>query len=248
MVRAMCLLIVLRGRFAAHPVVVVSNRDERTDRPASPPGLWVGQRHRVLSPRDRRAGGTWMGINDRGMFAGLTNQKDVPVPPGATSRGVLPHLALDQDDMDAAVAAVTAAVRTAPFAGFQLVLCDGRRTVVLRHDGAHAQPTEWPDDVLVVSNEHAPGALQLAGLDAASEPRPTARAQLEALRPLLLDRGGDGRHAVLKRGDGYGTVSSSLVAVPAVDPQTLVWLYAAGAPDVAAYRDYGNLGRRLLPE
>ena len=69
----MCLLIVVRGRFAGHPIVVAGNRDERRDRKASPPGLWVGERRRVLSPRDRVAGGTWLGVNDLGAFAGLTN-------------------------------------------------------------------------------------------------------------------------------------------------------------------------------
>jgi len=51
-----------------------------------------------------------------------------------------------------------------------------------------------------------------------------------------------------QRGDGYGTVSSSLIAVPAQDPLALVWRYAAGPPDVTDYKNYGNLGRRLLAD
>jgi hypothetical protein len=39
-----------------------------------------------------------------------------------------------------------------------------------------------------------------------------------------------------------------LLAVPAGDPGQLVWRYAAGPPDVTEFRNYGNLGRRLLPE
>jgi hypothetical protein len=244
----MCLLIVLRGRFASHPIVVASNRDERTDRKASPPGLFVGHRHRMISPRDRQAGGTWLAVNDRGLFAGLTNIADVPAPAGATSRGELPHLALDEDDLAAAVAAVTAAAQKRAFAGFQLVLCDGARTVLLRHARHGLQRTDWPEPLLVASNEHAPGSLVLPGLDAALAHAASPAQLVDRLRPLLRDRGGPGRHAVLKRGDGYGTVSSALIAVPARDPAALVWLHAPGPPDVTEYRDYGNLGRRLLPE
>ena len=59
----MCILILLRGLHREHPIVVGGNRDERTDRKAAPPGLWVGEHHRVLSPRDRVAGGTWLAID-----------------------------------------------------------------------------------------------------------------------------------------------------------------------------------------
>lgn len=244
----MCLLIVLRGRFASHPVLVAGNRDERTDRKAAPPGLWVGHRHRAISPRDRVTDGTWLAVGDQGLFAGLTNVSAAPVPVGARSRGALPHLAVDADDLDCALDDVATAVAGAPFAGFQLVVCDGRRTVVLRHEHGRLSRIDWADELLVVSNEHAPGELRLAGLPAAVAAAASPAEQLEALRPLLLDAGGDGRHPVLKRGDGYGTVSSSLIAVPAGDPQQLQWRYAAGPPDRNEYRNYGNLGRRLIAD
>ena len=244
----MCLLIVLRGRFPSHPILVAGNRDERTERRSSPPGLWVGHRHRVISPRDRLAGGTWLGVNDRGMFAGITNVAGEAPRPGTSSRGELPHVALDEDDLDAGAAAVAAAVAGRDFLGFQLALCDGERTLVLRHAAGALTRIEWPDPVLALSNLHAPGKLSLLGLAAALLPAQNAVDQLERLRPLLLDRGGDGRHPVLKRGPGYGTVSSSLIAVPAGDGSDLVWRYTAGPPDVAEYRNYGNLGRRLAPD
>ncbi|MEQ1634545.1 MAG: NRDE family protein [Planctomycetota bacterium] len=242
----MCLLIVLRGMFATHPVLVASNRDERIDRKASPPGLWVGGRERVLSPRDREKGGTWIGVNARGTFAGLTNVQGVPVPMGATTRGVLPHVALERSDLDAGIEAVREIVGAQPFGGFQLVLADAHRTVVLRHDTKGLATIEWSDEVLVVTNEHAPGQLRLPDMNEALVRRATPEAQLQALRPLLLDRGGEGRHPVLKRAQGYGTVSSSLLAVPANDPMQLQWWFAAGAPDVVEYRNYGNLARRLF--
>jgi hypothetical protein len=244
----MCILIVLRGFHGDFPIVVAGNRDERTDRPAAPPGLWVGQRSRVLSPRDRRAGGTWIAIDHRGWFAGITNVAGEAPVPGAPSRGHLPHLALDQPGLDAAVTEVSARVAEERHSAFQLVVCDGRRTVVLRHAAGRLDVVDWTSPVLVVTNEHAPGALEPRGLPSAVGSSLDVERRLDALQELLRDRGGDGHHPVCKRGDGYGTVSSSLLAVPAADPQRLVWRYAAGPPDVTGYRDYGNLGRRLLSE
>jgi len=244
----MCILIVLRGLHREHPIVVGANRDERTDRKAAPPGLWIGKQSRMLSPRDREAGGTWLAVNDRGWFAGITNVAGVPKVPDAPSRGHLPHLALDQADLDTAVAAVRRLVAEHPHSGFQLVLCDGTRTLVLRNDRGELRVIDWADPVLVVTNEHAPGEFVPRLLSAVLAPQPDAAQRLETLRPLLADRGGHGHHAVCKRGDGYGTVSSSLLAVPASDPERLVWRYAPGPPDATAYRNYGNLGRLLRPQ
>lgn len=244
----MCLLIVLRGFHEDYPVLVASNRDEYLARKASPPGLWVGERRRVISPRDRKAGGTWIGVNDRGMFAGITNVAGTATKEGAPSRGHLPHLALDRDDLDAGVAAVRSEVEGGGYNAFQLVLCDGARTVVLRHADGGLEELEWEDPVLVVSNEHAPGKLAVLGLDRALGPVRDAAHRLGLLRPLLVDRGGMGRHAILKKGGDYGTTSSSLIAVPREDPRDLIWRYAPGPPDEVDYRSYGNLGRRLVEE
>lgn len=244
----MCLLIVLRGMHRSHPVVVGGNRDERIDRKAAPPGLWVGERHRLLSPRDRVAGGTWLAIDERGRFAGITNFAGAPEVEAALSRGHLPHLALDHDDLDAAADFVVRRVAAAPHSGFQLVLCDGDRTLVLQNDGHGTRRIDWADPVLLITNEHGPGELTPRGLAAAIAPQPTVALQLDALRPLLADRGDAVHYPICKRGEHYGTVSSSLIAAPAVDPLALQWRYAAGPPDTTPYRNYGNLGRRLRAE
>ncbi len=180
------------------------------------------------------------------MFAGLTNWSRTPIPAGAATRGDLPHLAIDAGSIAGAEAAVASAMAQSAFGGFQLVLADREQIVVLRHRGAGLERVDWPDELLVVTNEHGPGELQLHGIAGACEPRATPEEQLDAMRPLLLDDGQGVRHPVLKRGASYGTVSSSLIAVPSEDPLQLHWRYAAGRPDETDYMSYGNLGRRLL--
>ncbi len=244
----MCLLITLAGLDPAHPVVVASNRDERRDRPAMPPGLWVGERHRALSPRDKRAGGTWLAVGDNGLFAGLTNLAGVPVRDDARSRGDLPHLAVDSGSVDAAVEVVRAAVGRDPFNGFQLLVTDGARVRVLAHaEGRIDEASFGAGSVVVISNEHRVGALAIPGLDAAAEPGLDLEERFARLAPLLLDQGERSGHRILKDGGEYGTVSSSLVGVPTAGlMRGLVWRYAAGQPDQVPYRNYGNLARRLF--
>lgn len=240
----MCLLIVLQGLDPAFPVLVAANRDEARDRPSAPPGLWQGARRRVLCPRDRRAGGTWLGVNDRGVFAGITNAAG-GVRPGAPSRGLLPLRALEEDSARAAAQAVAA--HAAPYAPFQLVLADGDELFVVAHRDGVTTTTPVPGGLAILSNEHALGELALPGVDAARAAGLDARARLLALESLLLDEGGPGRHRILKRGGAYGTVSSSTVAVPRGDARQLIWRYAPGPPDAVDYSEYGNLGRRLAP-
>lgn len=244
----MCLLILLRGFHRDYPLLCASNRDERTDRPAAPPGLYVGHRHRLLAPRDRTAGGTWLAVDQHGRLAGLTNLAGTPAVANAPSRGLLPLLALDEPDLDAAMAAVAARVQSQPHAGFQLVLADAERMLVMRHAGGQCTVREWQDAVLVLGNEHGPGELQPRHLPLALAAHGTAEQRLAACLPMLRDPGGDGHHAICKRGDGYGTVASSLVALPAASMAGLRWHYAPGPPDTTTFRSYGNLGRRLLPE
>jgi hypothetical protein len=242
----MCLLITLTGVDPEFPILVAGNRDELRARKSAPPGLFVGARHRILSPRDRVAGGTWIGVNEAGLFAGLTNLAGVPRREGTTSRGSLPHLALDQDGIDAAVEAVRESVSARRFDGFQLLLSDGRGARVLAQAGGVIDERRFDGGAVVISNEHRVGQLVLPGLEAAAAPGLGVEERLERLRSLLLDTGERSGHRILKRGGEYGTVSSSLIAVHRGDPDGLIWRFAPGPPDETGYRSYGNLSRRLI--
>jgi len=69
----MCTLIVLHRCVPGRPLVVAANRDEFLDRPAAGPALRMRDSGPILAPLDLEAGGTWLGLNGRGVFAGLTN-------------------------------------------------------------------------------------------------------------------------------------------------------------------------------
>ena len=84
----MCTLIAAFRVFPRWPLVIAANRDEHLDRASSPPRIWPGNR-RFIAPRDDVAGGTWLGLNELGLFVGVTNRFGVPRDERRESRGKL---------------------------------------------------------------------------------------------------------------------------------------------------------------
>ncbi len=87
----MCLLVVASQLLPAEPLLVGANRDEILERPSTSMAVLAAAGPRILGGRDEQSGGTWLALNEHGVFAGLTNQplgdaKD----PTKRSRGELP--------------------------------------------------------------------------------------------------------------------------------------------------------------
>jgi uncharacterized protein with NRDE domain len=85
----MCLLTFAYNAHPDYPLVFAGNRDEFYERPTDPAAFWEDAPH-VLAGRDRKAGGTWMGVARTGHWGVVTN---VRAPgtyrPEARSRGAL---------------------------------------------------------------------------------------------------------------------------------------------------------------
>ena len=118
----MCTLTLAWQAFPDAPVVVAANRDEAVDRPSRPPA-YVETDPTVFAPLDERAGGTWMGVNDRGVFVGITNRW-VEGLAGERSRGRLVRDCLRAGSAAAAARVAERAVREDEYAGFNLVVAD----------------------------------------------------------------------------------------------------------------------------
>ena len=87
----MCLIAFAIGAHPRWPLLIAANRDEHFDRPTLPLHRWrspAGQT--IVSGRDERAGGTWLGMNLTGRIAMLTNVREPRMAPGVRSRGDLP--------------------------------------------------------------------------------------------------------------------------------------------------------------
>jgi uncharacterized protein with NRDE domain len=86
----MCVIAIGWRAFADAPVVIWSNRDELVSRPTAPLARWSEQPE-IVAGRDLREGGTWLGVQNNGRFAAITNFRDPSERvEGARSRGALP--------------------------------------------------------------------------------------------------------------------------------------------------------------
>lgn len=87
----MCLIAFALDPQAGCPLLLASNRDEAFDRPTLPLQRWVSPNGQTLiSGRDGRAGGTWLGLGERGRVAWLTNVRENDRRAAPRSRGELP--------------------------------------------------------------------------------------------------------------------------------------------------------------
>ena len=131
----MCTLVLSRRPGTAWPLVLAANRDELADRPARPPGRHWPERPEVVAGLDLQAGGSWLGINDHGVVAGVLNRPGTLGPAaGKRSRGELVLEALDHADAAAAAHALSDLDPDA-YRPFNLVIADNRDAFWLRHAG-----------------------------------------------------------------------------------------------------------------
>jgi uncharacterized protein with NRDE domain len=210
--------------FPDTPVAVAANRDERPDRPSEPPGV-LETDPRVVAPRDAEAGGTWIGYNEHGLFVGITNRWTDADLAGDRSRGLLVREALRRQSAEAAGRFVERQVRTHEYEGFNLVLADATAalyyewggTVGVRQlepgvhvavnvgaDGGYVIPAAWPE----AGERQAQNAASVQEA-LAVEPGETATSWLDRAADVL----GDHEYGVCVHGDGFGTQSSSLIAL-----------------------------------
>ena len=84
----MCILFVAIKAHPEYPLIVCANRDEFHHRPTAPAYRWTTS-PAIYAGQDKQAGGTWLGINEQGQFAGLTNIRGIEQQDGVRSRGEL---------------------------------------------------------------------------------------------------------------------------------------------------------------
>lgn len=135
----MCLLVIAFGVDRDHPLIVAGNRDEFHARPASPASWWQDAPD-MLGGRDLRAGGTWLALHRRGRFAAVTNYRDaVPADPSLHSRG---HLVTGYLQNDLEPLAYVQTVDPDAYAGFNLLVSDGKTLAYLGNRGGRARELE----------------------------------------------------------------------------------------------------------
>lgn len=86
----MCLIVFAWDTHPKYQLVLAANRDEFYERPTASAGYWEDH-PQILGGRDLKAGGSWMTVSQQGMFAAVTNYRDLAnIKENAVSRGALP--------------------------------------------------------------------------------------------------------------------------------------------------------------
>ncbi len=145
----MCTLVVAARVIPGFPLVVVANRDEQRDRASSPPLAWPGTPS-FIAPRDDVAGGTWLGLNEAGVFVAITNRFLGPRDASRTSRGALVVEALRKTSARA-IHESMGALDPGQYNGFHLVYADGRDVLATISDGAELAQLSLGDGVAIVT-------------------------------------------------------------------------------------------------
>jgi uncharacterized protein with NRDE domain len=246
----MCTLAIYFRAFGDYPVIVAANRDEYLDRAALPPTT-LGERPRIIGGKDLRAQGTWLGINEHGLVAGLLNRRIADSGPNddkLRSRGLLCLDALQHSSAEEA-AGYLARQRARDYNAFNLLMASREAAFVAYNRGGEIEIVKLTPGMHLLTNADvndfecpriSRSYSRFAELgqreDFARDPvaRRGELAHLLADHSTQLDaRTGRPNSLCLHLGE-YGTRSSSLIFMRR-DSKAVEHFFAAGPPCTTAY-------------
>jgi uncharacterized protein with NRDE domain len=241
----MCLLALFFRVVEDAPLVVGANREEIYSRGGEPPRLFDGP-CRFVAGVDPVGGGTWLGVNEHGVVAAVTNRPKSQLPAQPRSRGLLTRDLLGCGDAAAALDLASRELGQNRYAGCNVLCADRDRAFVI-HAGDWLRVRPLPPGLHVLTSHdvndgtdrrlgHALGWLGQRDYAVSSE-------CVRALQELCAQPG-NGDPPMCLQGDQGGTVSSSIVALRPTLVQSGYW-HAQGPPDRTHYADYSHLLKAL---
>ena len=244
----MCVMAILYQSASDAPILVASNREEYYDRPSQPPRIQSGK-PRVICGIDRKAGGTWLGVNQYGLFATVMNRPRSAAPPEPRSRGLLCRELLNHRTAKEAAEHAARELKSGKYAGANYVTADARSAAVIYGGekvevvplvpGLHIFSGGTMDDYDDSRQQFIRRLLTLHKLDSA------VTFLAVASRSFSREPDASGRRGVVIKRPDYGTVSSTLLSLP-TRTQNAVYQYAPGPPCDHAYDDLSALLRQVL--
>jgi uncharacterized protein with NRDE domain len=244
----MCTLAVAFRASPQFPLIVAANRDERLDRPATGPFVWSSA-PRFVAPRDERAGGSWLGLSERGLFVAITNRAFAPNDPQRRSRGALVVDALGGDDA-VRLGAHLKALDPRAYNAFHLLHADREAAFLTFSDGETLTQTRLGPGLHVVTEQSpaSEGSVRARRILErwAAEVDPAAPST-EALASILSEHGPippDGT-CVHVPTFNYGTRSSAILLMDEhLSASRFLW--AEGPPCTTPFVDRSELLRELF--
>lgn len=239
----MCTLMLAWRATPRTRLAVSANRNEFIDRPATGPRVVPGD-PTIWAPRDEKEGGTWLGVNARGLFVCLTNRRHATVDAARTSRGQLVREALAAGS----ASALRAQLEFLPgdrHNGFHLAWADPHEAWLAIGDGKTVRLVSLAPGIHLVTERSfgaGEGLREAVALESFTRMFERGEPSLDDLREPMLAHGPREEplesacvHAEIF---GYGTRSSLQLIVPVGGRVRAAW--TEGQPCREQWRDVSD--------
>jgi hypothetical protein len=230
------------------PILVAANRDERFDRPVATPSIQSGK-PRILASIDQETGGTYLGVNQNGMFIGAIPRRKYSVPYAPRSRSALCRELLRTGSARQAVDLALEELQSSQYDGVNYVIADSECGWVV-HAGNDIDVVELERGLSIIGDrdvndprdERVNMAKRLLTLQMLDSP---VKFLAVASKVFARSPNDPGRPSMVTRDDLMGTVSSTLISL-GKKPRDAIYQYSNGAPDKAKFEDYSPMLRDIL--
>lgn len=244
----MCILAIHYKTVPDAPVLVAHNREERFDRPTQAPKIQSGK-PRTICGIDRKAGGTWLGVNQYGLLVVAANCLKTNVPTEPRSRGLLCRELLGMADAREAVQHAVAELVSGAYAGVNYLCVDAQFGAIV-YGGDHVRTQELTPGLHILTNgsmdDHRDDRQEFVRRQLTLQKIESAVTFLAmASRAFARKPDASGRRGVVLTGGEFGTVSSTLLSLHD-KIQNAVFQYTHGSPSDTKYDDYSALLRQVL--
>lgn len=227
-------------------IFLVANRDEALDRPAEQARIRQFGDRQVLAPLDLEAGGTWIGLNDRGLVVCITNRFRMPSKPSFISRGKLVARALSCETAEMAAREVEA-IDPEHYNGFHLLILGAQWGGVVWSDGTQVQKERLSPGYYAISERSfgaAPSSRLVVlreKLDGLGSLTPQAKQAMMDWMKVHDQRDALESTCVHMEETNYGTRSSTIIELGSR------WRFAVadGPPCESEFHDLDDAVRRL---
>ncbi|MEM7783244.1 MAG: NRDE family protein [Planctomycetota bacterium] len=244
----MSLLAIVYHLVPEAPILVAYNREEPFDRNFPTPSIQAGK-PRVLASIDPHTGGTYLGMNQNGLFVGVVRRKKYDNPMSLRSRGSLAREMLKCNSATQAVDLALEELHSGHYGSANFCVADPDSGWVIQ-SGKEADVFELKQGLCVVGerdvndpmDERARMATRLLTLQTLDSP---VKFLAIASKVLARTQTVPGRPSMVVKEKNYGTVSSTLISL-GKKPRDAIYQYSNGSPDKSKFEDYSPLLRDIL--
>jgi hypothetical protein len=244
----MGLLAILYKLVPESPILVACNRENHVERACPVPTIQSGK-PRILASLDSQTGGMLLGVNQHGMFVGVTRRKKRNAPFTTKSPELLCRSMLRSNSARPALDLAMEELDSGQFEGLNIVVADGESGWVI-HGGDELEAVELEEGLSIVGgmdvndprDERVALTRRLLTLQMLDSP---VKFLAVASKVFARAPSPQGRPSMVVRQPNLATCSSTLISL-GQKPRDAIFQFSSGSPDVARFEDFSPMLRDIL--